>query len=102
MCKKYGLKNKVFKEVSKIQKGKTKSYKQIANKLTTNPRAIARILSQNKHPIKIPCHRVICSNNKIGGYTFKGKLNPKLKIRLLKKEGVRIKRNKIINLQKAC
>ena len=90
------LKQKVFQEVCKIPKGKTKSYKQLAIKLKTSPRAIAKILSTNLYPIKIPCHRVIRSDGKIGGYTFKGKFNTKMKIKLLKKEGVTIKRGKII------
>ena len=90
------LKNKVFKQIIKIQKGKTKTYKQIAIKLKTSPRVVAKILSQNLEPIKIPCHRIICSDGKIGGYTYKGKFNPKMKINLLKKEGVKIKKNRII------
>ncbi|MDD5193966.1 MAG: MGMT family protein [Candidatus Nanoarchaeia archaeon] len=84
------IKDKVFTIVSKIPKGKTRTYKQIAVKLNISPRYVARILSKNQNPIKIPCHRVICSNGKIGGYTFKGKFNPKMKIRLLKNEGVKI------------
>lgn len=90
------LKEKVFREVSKIPKGKVKTYKEIADKLKTSPRAVAKILSMNQYPIKIPCHRVICSNGKIGGYTFKGKFNPKMKIQLLKREGISIEKNKII------
>src|SRR3989344_9409568 len=89
------LKNKIFQEVCKIKRGKVKTYKQIADKLKTSPRAIAKILSSNKNPIKIPCHRVIRSDGKIGGYTFKGKFNPKLKIMLLKKEGIKIEDKKI-------
>lgn len=47
------------------------------------PRAIGRILSSNKLPIFIPCHRVI-SKNSIGGYT------PSIEIKkiLLKHEGI--------------
>lgn len=86
------LKQKVFREVCKISKGKTRTYKEIAKKLKTSPRAIAKILSQNLKPIKIPCHRVVRSDGKIGGYTFKGKRKNKMKIKLLKKEGVKIKR----------
>jgi len=93
------LKNKIFKEVSKIPRGKTKTYRGIAKKLKTYPRAVAKILSKNKNPIKIPCHRVIRSDGKIGVYTFKGKRKDKMKIKLLKKEGIQIKNNKIKNLQ---
>lgn len=91
------LQNKVFNLVQKIPKGQVLTYKQIAIKLKTSPRAVARILSKNQNPIQIPCHRVICSNGKIGGYTFKGKFNPKMKIQLLRKEGIKIKRNEICN-----
>jgi methylated-DNA-[protein]-cysteine S-methyltransferase len=90
------LKQKVLREVCKIPKGKTKTYKEIAKKLKTSPRFVAKILSQNLNPIKIPCHRVIRSNGKISGYTFKGKRRDKMKIKLLKKEGVKIKDNKMI------
>lgn len=90
------LKNKVFQEVSKIKRGKVKTYKQLALKLKTSPRTIAKILSSNQNPIKIPCHRIIRSDGKIGGYTFKGKRKDKMKIKLLKKEGVKIKKGKVI------
>lgn len=90
------LREKIFIKVCKIKRGKTKTYKEIANKIKTSPRAVARILSQNLNPIKIPCHRVIRSNGKIGGYTFKGKRKDKMKIKLLRKERVKIKDEKII------
>lgn len=86
------LKDKVLKEVCKIPKGQTRTYKQIATKLRTSPRAVAKILSSNQNPIKIPCHRVICSNGKLEGYTYKGKRRNNMKIKLLKKEGVEIER----------
>lgn len=88
------LQKKVFKEVCKIPKGETRTYKDIAEKLCASPRAVAKILSQNPHPIKIPCHRVIRADGRIGGYTFKGKRKDEMKIKLLKKEGVKIKKRK--------
>jgi len=91
------LKNKVFKIVSKIPKGKTMTYKQLAVKLKTSPKAVAKILSKNPTPISIPCHRVICNNGKMGGYTYKGKRKDKMKIQLLKKEGIKIKKGKVIH-----
>lgn len=89
------LKQKVFREVCKIPKGKTKTYKQIAKAVGSNARQIAKILSQNLHPIKIPCHRVVRSDGKIGGYTFKGKRKDKMKIKLLRKEGIKIKAERL-------
>jgi O-6-methylguanine DNA methyltransferase len=88
------LKQKVFKIVRKIPKGKVLSYKQVAEKLG-NPklaRLVGRILSTNTNPFEIPCHRVICSNGQVGGYRW----GVKKKILLLKKEGLIIKRKKVI------
>ena len=86
------MKNKfserVLKIVAKIPKGKVLSYKKVAE-LAGRPkawRAVGNILNKNYNP-KIPCHRVIRSDGKIGGYN-RGK---KAKKDLLKKEGVNFK-----------
>jgi len=75
---------KVFKHLPK--KGGVITYKELADKINSHPRAIARALATNPYPIKIPCHRVIKSDGTIGGYSGKGGI--KTKINLLKKEGV--------------
>jgi len=82
-----GVKEKVFEEVSKIPKGEVRTYKEIAQKVKTNPRAVARILSENPNPIEVPCHRVIGSDGKLRGYTYKGKRRDSMKEELLKEEG---------------
>ena len=74
---------RVYKEVKKIPKGKTSTYKKIADKLNTSPRAIGQALAKNPYE-SVPCHRVIMSNGEIGGY--KGSINNKEKIRKLKQE----------------
>jgi methylated-DNA-[protein]-cysteine S-methyltransferase len=90
------ISKRVFSELKKIKKGEVISYKQLAIKCNTSPRAVAKILSTNKNPIIIPCHRVIKNNMEIGGYTYNGKQDINKKIQLLKKEGIKIKSNKII------
>jgi methylated-DNA-[protein]-cysteine S-methyltransferase len=77
------FRNKVLDVVSKIPRGKTMTYKQVAVR-SGNPkafRAVGNILSQNYDP-KIPCHRVIRSDGKIGKYN-RGKNN---KIAILRME----------------
>ena len=79
---------KVWKAISKIPKGRTQTYKEIA-KLIGKPkasRAVANACGKNPYLIKIPCHRVICSDGNIGGYSGKGGMREKK--RLLKNEGV--------------
>lgn len=88
------FKEKVYLVVSKIPKGKVMSYKKVA-KAAGRPkayRAVGNIMHKNPDPKKIPCHRVIRSDGQIGGYA-KG---PKTKIAILKKEGVKIIKNKIV------
>jgi len=81
------LKHRVFNEVKKIPKGETRTYKQIAEATQTHARVVAHILSKNPTPIKVPCHRVIRTDGKPGGYTYKGKRRDKMKIKLLLNEG---------------
>jgi len=95
---KNNLTRKVFSLVKRIPKGKISTYKQIAIKLK-KPKAarlIGKILSKNKHLIKIPCHRIVKSNGSIGGFI----LGEKKKSLLLKKEGIKIKKGKIIDFKK--
>lgn len=61
----------VWKELCKIPYGKTLSYKQIAENLN-NPkscRAVGNANGKNPIPIIIPCHRVICTGGKLGGFS---------------------------------
>lgn len=68
------MKNKDFKQkvldiVAKIPKGKTMTYKEVAKKAGNAgaSRAVGSIMAGNKD-LKIPCHRVIRSDGKIGEY----------------------------------
>ncbi|MBP7006780.1 MAG: MGMT family protein [Candidatus Pacebacteria bacterium] len=78
------FKDKVLEVVRNIPKGKTLSYKEVA-KLAGHAlasRAVGSIMKSN-HDKSVPCHRVIRSDGKLGGYN--GLQGEKLK--LLKKEG---------------
>ena len=77
----------VWKEIKKIPKGQTKTYKDIAVALKKpkSSRAVANACGKNPLLIEIPCHRVIRSDGKLGGYSGKGGIEQKRK--LLKEEG---------------
>lgn len=70
--------------VKKIPKGKILTYKEVAKKAGNEKasRAVGNIISKN-YDKNIPCHRVIRSDGKTGGYNR----GPNNKIKLLKKEG---------------
>ena len=82
---------KVWNYLRKIPKGKVKTYHQVA-KAIGNPkacRAVANAVGKNPYPPKIPCHRVIRSDGRIGGYSGKGGIREKR--RLLNAEKVTLK-----------
>jgi methylated-DNA-[protein]-cysteine S-methyltransferase len=61
---------RVWKELRKIPRGKTASYRDIAKRVGS-PRAVRAVGSANaRNPICIvvPCHRVITSSGELGGY----------------------------------
>jgi len=69
-----------------IRPGQTLSYSQLAKKAgrPTAARAVGNILAKNPLPLIIPCHRVVCSNGKIGG--FSAMAGAALKERMLRME----------------
>jgi methylated-DNA-[protein]-cysteine S-methyltransferase len=78
---------KVWSYLKKIPKGKVKTYAEVAKAIGKPKavRAVANAIGKNPFPPKIPCHRVIRSDGKLGGYSAKGGIKTKKK--LLKNEG---------------
>jgi len=79
----------VLKLTSQIPVGKVSTYKGLAIALGDEvaARCVGGVLGNNPTPVKIPCHRVVHSDGRIGGY----KLGVEKKIELLEKEGHIIK-----------
>ena len=74
----------VLKTALKIPHGYVTTYGNIAKELGKKraPRAVGNSLAANPFPLLIPCHRVIRSNGKIGGYA----LGREIKQSILRKE----------------
>jgi len=95
---------KVYALLKKVSKGKVTTYKTLAEALGTKAyRAVGQAMRHNPYAPKVPCHRVVASDGSIGG--FSGSKNPKSKevkrkIKMLRKEGVEIKDNKIVDYKK--
>ena len=84
---------RVYAICRKIPKGETMTYGEIANILKSSPRAVGQALKRNPYAPIVPCHRVIHTDGKIGGYA--GIKNSQKKITLLKREGIVISEGKI-------
>ncbi|MEK6845266.1 MAG: MGMT family protein [Nanoarchaeota archaeon] len=88
---------KVYALCQKIPRGKVTTYGAIARALHTKAyRAVGQALKCNPYAHGVPCHRVVRSDGSVGG--FKGKTEGKEveeKIKMLKKEGVRVEKYKV-------
>jgi O-6-methylguanine DNA methyltransferase len=81
---------KVYRAVLSIPLGEVRTYKWVAQK-AGNPRAaraVGQILKKNPFPLIIPCHRVVASGGKLGGFAWgrqkkRGLLNLERQIRKL-------------------
>jgi len=63
---------KVWKALQTIPKGKTRSYAEIAHKIGSPQavRAVGTACGRNPIAFLIPCHRVLTSSGKLGGYRW--------------------------------
>ena len=79
---------KVWNYLKKIPKGQIRTYLEVAKaiKRPKSVRAVANAIGKNPNAPKIPCHRVIRSDGKLGGYSGPGGI--KIKKKLLKSEGI--------------
>jgi len=73
-----------------IPPGHTLTYGEVAQQLGDPgaARAVGQALGRNPFPIVVPCHRVLASGGKLGGFSARGGIVSKLK--LLAIEGARI------------
>ena len=71
---------KVYKVVLTIPIGEVRTYKWVAKKIGKPKafRAVGQVLKHNPLPLIIPCHRVIGSDKKIGGYIWGKRIKKKI------------------------
>lgn len=95
---------RVYEICKKVPKGKVTTYKAIAQKLRSRAyRAVGAALNKNPCGMlncetknMVPCHRVVGSNGHLTGFAH----GLKKKAELLRKEGIKIKNNRIENFKK--
>ena len=91
------LDKKIYKKLLEVPKGKITTYNELARAvgLKNGQRAVGKIMNKNPYPVIIPCHRVVKSDGKIGGYAY----GEEIKSDMLTREGIEIKNGKILDLE---
>lgn len=84
---------RVLDLVGKVPKGRVVTYSQVARALDRPgaSRAVGNALAKNPRPVEIPCHRVVRSDGRVGGY---GR-GQERKIELLRNEEVEVDDGKV-------
>ena len=87
----------VYYWTKKVPKGSITTYGDIAKAMKTKAyRAVGQALHVNPYAPVVPCHRVVKSDGSIDGFAS----GTKKKIEMLKKEGIKVKKGKIIDFKK--
>ena len=91
------LDEKIYKKLLQVPKGQITTYGELAKAvgLKNGQRVVGKVMNKNPYPVIIPCHRVVMSTGKIGGYAF-GK---NIKTNMLNDEGIKIQNGKIVDLE---
>ncbi|MGV7226749.1 MAG: methylated-DNA--[protein]-cysteine S-methyltransferase [Nitrosopumilus sp.] len=91
------LEQKIYKKLLEVPKGHITTYGELAKAvgLKNGQRAVGKIMNKNPYPVIIPCHRVVMSTGKIGGYAY----GENVKTKMLNDEGIEIQNGKILELE---
>ena len=88
---------RVYLKLMEVPPGMVVSYGELARAagIQKGQRAVGRMMNQNPYPGLVPCHRVVMSDGRLGGYGFGG---AQVKAGMLEKEGVRVEGGRIRDL----
>ncbi|MDC3254221.1 MGMT family protein [Nitrosopumilus sp.] len=92
------LEQKVYKKLLDVPQGQVTTYGDLAKVvgLKNGQRLIGKIMKNNPYPVLVPCHRVVMSTGKIGGYAY----GEHVKMKMLSNEGIKITNGKIESFNK--
>ncbi len=73
---------RLYEELRAVPAGQVVSYGQLAARLGDPgaAQAVGQAMGKNPWPIVVPCHRVVGSNGKLGGFSAPGGVRTKLRI----------------------
>ena len=89
---------KVYSKLKLVPPGYIVTYASLAKAVGSigGSRAGGNALNKNPNAPKVPCHRVVCSDGKVGGYAF----GVNKKIEILKNEGITVVNGKVVGFEK--
>ncbi len=92
------LEQQVYKKLLEVPEGKITTYGELAKAvgLKNGQRVIGNIMNKNPYPVIVPCHRVVKSDGKIGGYAY----GENVKTKMLSDVGVITLKGKIQDFEK--
>lgn len=92
---------RVYATLRNVPKGRVTTYGDLARLLGTSPRAVGQALRRNPYAPRVPCHRVVASDGGIGGF-FGARTGKRIaeKIALLRREGVSIRRGRLLDFER--
>ena len=92
------MNRKFTKKLLSVPKGQITTYGDLAKAvgLKNGQRLIGKIMNKNPYPVLVPCHRVVMSTGKIGGYAY----GEHIKMKMLSNEGITITNGKIESFNK--
>lgn len=91
-------KKRVYELTSQIPSGRVSTYGLIAE-AAGRPgaaRAVGRLMNLNPNPVVVPCHRVVHSDGRVGGYGG----GVEVKVRRLASEGVEVVDGRVTDFRK--
>jgi len=83
------FRRRVWRAISAIPRGETRTYGELARDLGSGPRAVGQACGDNPYPLVVPCHRVVASGGTGGFNHARDGLLLEIKRWLLRHEGSR-------------
>ena len=89
------LEQRIYKKLLEVPKGKVTTYGELSKAvgIKNGQRFVGNVMNKNPYPAIVPCHRVVMSTGKVGGYAY----GEHIKTKMLNDEGIQIKDGKILD-----
>ena len=90
------LEYRIYRMLMEVPPGQVTTYGDLARAvgLKNGQRIVGRVMNKNPYPVIVPCHRVVMSTGRVGGYAY----GEHVKAKMLNDEGVQISDGRVRDL----